>query len=74
MEWAGVDISDFSEIKNWLERINDRPAVAEGLNVPEPFKMKEMMKSKDGEEEYAKAAFELGYEGAGERPSDAWIE
>ncbi|KAM3078347.1 Glutathione S-transferase 2 [Clarireedia jacksonii] len=53
-EWAGVDISEFTELKDWLERINNRPAVAKGLNVPEPFKMKEMMKSKEGEEEYSK--------------------
>jgi len=41
-------------VKKWLDRINERPAVKRGLDVPEPFKMKEKMKSKDGEEEYAK--------------------
>jgi glutathione S-transferase len=41
-------------VKKWLDRINERPAVQRGLDVPEPFKMKEKMKSKEGEEEYAK--------------------
>jgi glutathione S-transferase len=41
-------------VGKWLDKINDRPAVKKGLDVPEPFKMKEKMKSKEGEEEYAK--------------------
>jgi glutathione S-transferase len=42
------------EVKKWAGRINAREAVKRGLDVPEPFKMKEKMKTKDGEEEYAK--------------------
>jgi glutathione S-transferase len=53
-EWAGVDVGEFEEVKAWLDRINERPAVKRGLDVPEPFKMKEKMKNKEGEEEYAK--------------------
>ncbi|CZR57769.1 related to glutathione S-transferase GstA [Phialocephala subalpina] len=53
-EWAGVPLDDFPELKKWLERINERPAVKKGLDVPEKFEMKERMKSKEGEEEYAK--------------------
>lgn len=53
-EWAGVGLDEFPELKIWLDKINERPAVRRGLDVPEPFKMKEKMKSKDGEEEYAK--------------------
>jgi glutathione S-transferase len=40
------------EVKKWVDRINARGAVKRGLDVPEPFKMKEMMKTKEGEEEY----------------------
>jgi glutathione S-transferase len=40
-------------VKNWLAKINERPAVKRGLDVPEPFKMKEKMRTKEGEEEYA---------------------
>jgi glutathione S-transferase len=41
-------------VKKWADRINGREAVKRGLDVPEPFKLKEKMKTKDGEEEYAK--------------------
>jgi len=41
-------------VKKWLDKINERPAIKRGLDVPEPFKMKEKMKTKEGEEEYAK--------------------
>ncbi len=43
-----------SEVKKWVDRINEREAVKRGLDVPEPFKMKEKMKTKEGEEEYSK--------------------
>ncbi|KAL8713000.1 MAG: hypothetical protein Q9220_002860 [cf. Caloplaca sp. 1 TL-2023] len=52
--WAGVDVKPFKRISEWVDRINDRPAVKRGLDVPEPFELKERMKSKEGEEEYAK--------------------
>ena len=42
------------EVKKWVDRINGREAVKRGLDVPEPFKMKEKMKTKEGEEEYTK--------------------
>lgn len=51
-EWAGVDVAPYKQLKAWLDRINARPAVQKGLNVPEPFEMKEKMRSKEGEEEY----------------------
>lgn len=37
-----------------MKAINDRPATQKGVNIPEPFAMKEAMKTKEGEEEYAK--------------------
>lgn len=43
-----------SEVKKWVDRINEREAVKRGLDVPEPFKMKEKMKTKEGQEEYSK--------------------
>lgn len=45
-EWAGVDVRQFQALSQWVDRINDRPAVKRGLNVPEPFMMKEKLKSK----------------------------
>ncbi|KAL8894663.1 MAG: hypothetical protein Q9192_004135 [Flavoplaca navasiana] len=53
-EWAGIDVKPFRYLNQWLDRINERPAVKRGLDVPEPFVMKEKLKSKEGEEEYAK--------------------
>ncbi|KAL8676526.1 MAG: hypothetical protein Q9186_006957 [Xanthomendoza sp. 1 TL-2023] len=53
-EWAGIDVRQFRLLSQWLDRINERPAVKRGLDVPEPFTMKEKLKSKEGEEEYAK--------------------
>ncbi|CZT00353.1 related to glutathione S-transferase GstA [Rhynchosporium graminicola] len=52
-EWAGVGLDEFPEVKAWCEKINERPAIKRGLDVPEPFTMKEKMKSKEGEKEFA---------------------
>ncbi len=41
-------------MKKWADKINERPAIKRGLDVPEPFKLKERLKSKEAEEEYAK--------------------
>ncbi|KAG4410695.1 hypothetical protein IFR04_016171, partial [Cadophora malorum] len=51
-EWAGVSLDEFPEVRDWAERINARPAIKRGLDVPEPFKMKEKMKTKEGEREF----------------------
>ncbi|KAK5698282.1 Glutathione S-transferase 2 [Elasticomyces elasticus] len=53
-EWAGVETKPFPELQKWLETIQQRPAVQKGVDVPEPFEMKERMKTKEGEAEYAK--------------------
>ncbi|KAL9091449.1 MAG: hypothetical protein Q9165_004835 [Trypethelium subeluteriae] len=53
-EWAGLDTERFPNLTSWLETINKRPAVQKGVNVPDKFEMKEAMKTKEGEEEYAK--------------------
>ncbi len=50
----GETLNLSSEVKKWVDRINERETVKRGLNVPEPFKMKEKMKTKEGEEEYSK--------------------
>jgi len=41
-------------LKKWLGTINERLAVQRGLKVLGLFKMKEKMKTKEGEEAYAK--------------------
>ncbi|KAI4257765.1 MAG: hypothetical protein L6R42_005473 [Xanthoria sp. 1 TBL-2021] len=53
--FAWVNWTEWAEsMSQWLDRINERPAVKRGLDVPEPFMMKQKLKSKEGEEEYAK--------------------
>lgn len=37
-----------------MDTIAARPAVQKGVNIPEEFEMKRAMKTKEGEEEYAK--------------------
>ncbi|KAI9685872.1 MAG: hypothetical protein M1822_004150 [Bathelium mastoideum] len=53
-EWAGVELDKFPKLQTWLDNINERPTIQKGVNVPEKFEMKERMKTKEGEEEYAK--------------------
>ena len=45
-EWAGIDVAPFKLVKGWLDRINSRPAIQRGLDVPEPFEMKKKMQTK----------------------------
>lgn len=52
--WAGIDIKPFPEVQKWREAIEKRPAVEKGINVPKKFELREAMKTKEGEEEYAK--------------------
>ncbi|RMX75233.1 hypothetical protein D0869_11815 [Hortaea werneckii] len=53
-EWAGVETKPFPELQLWLETIQQRPAMEKGVNVPDVFEMKKAMKSKEGEEQFAK--------------------
>ena len=52
-EWAGVETKTFPALQQWLEVIQQRPAVQRGVDVPEKFEMKEKMRTKEGEEEFA---------------------
>lgn len=51
--WAGVDIEQFPTLKKWEERMWARPAVKKGADVPEPYKVKELMSDKKAMEEKA---------------------
>lgn len=53
-EWAGVSTNSFPNVEKWMERIQKRPATEKGVNIPEKFEMKEAMRTKEGEEEFAK--------------------
>lgn len=49
-----MDTKPFPALQKWLETIQQRPAVQRGVDVPDKLEMKEKMKSKEGEEDYAK--------------------
>lgn len=51
--WAGVSVDDFPELKKWEDRMWARPAVKKGADVPDPYKMKEMLASKESMEKHA---------------------
>lgn len=33
--WAGLDINEFPALKDWMQRIEDRPATIAALKIPE---------------------------------------
>ncbi|KAF2455780.1 glutathione S-transferase [Lineolata rhizophorae] len=53
--WAGIDIDEFPTLKKWEERMEAREGVRKGSNVPDPFKVKELVKNKAKAEAHAKA-------------------
>ena len=51
--WAGINIDDFPNLKKWEERMWARPAVQKGANVPDPYRMKELLADKEAMEKHA---------------------
>ena len=45
--WAGLTLDKYPSLKAWHDRIMERPAVQQGLDVPEPNRM--MLALKDPE-------------------------
>ena len=54
--WSGVDLEEFPTLHAWEERMLKRPAVEKGRHVPEPQKIRELMKDPKRMEEKAKEA------------------
>ena len=52
--WAGVELDQFPNLKAWDDRMLARPAVEKGRHVPDPHRMREMMKDKEAVERHAK--------------------
>lgn len=46
-EWTGIDLQDTPNLARWFDVLSSRPAVERGLNVPEPFDIKQIMKDKE---------------------------
>ena len=40
---AGIEIDDMPHLQAWMKRIEERPAVKKGLDVPDKNPVKEMM-------------------------------
>lgn len=51
--WAGIEIEEFPALKAWEDRMWARPAVQKGANVPDPYKMKELLADKAAMEKHA---------------------
>ena len=51
--WAGIDIDEFPTLKAWEERMAARQGVEKGRHVPDPHKIKELLKDKAKMDEYA---------------------
>ncbi len=46
-EWTGIDLKETPNLARWFHMLSSRPAVKQGLNVPEPFDINELMKDDD---------------------------
>jgi glutathione S-transferase len=51
--WAGIEINDFPTLKAWEERMEKRPGVAKGQDIPVPFELKRVLRDKKKTEEHA---------------------
>ncbi|SLM35171.1 glutathione s-transferase [Lasallia pustulata] len=51
--WAGVELDEFPHLKEWEERMMARPAVERGRHVPDPHRIKEMLKDREATERHA---------------------
>src|SRR6266498_2821920 len=52
--WGIPNLDDYSNLKAWIARIDPRPAVQKGLNVPNPDKVKEFSENPEKFEEFIK--------------------
>lgn len=55
-EWAGVEIDDMPHLKAWLKRIEARPAVQKGLDIPEENIKKQLARDPKKKEEMIESA------------------
>ncbi|EUC48867.1 hypothetical protein COCMIDRAFT_33735 [Bipolaris oryzae ATCC 44560] len=51
--WAGVDLDKFPAVQAWLDRMEAREGVEKGRHVPDPHRMRELLKDKAKMEEQA---------------------
>lgn len=51
--WAGIDVDQFPNLKAWEDRMWARPALQKGANIPDPYRMKELLADKEKMERHA---------------------
>ena len=56
--WAGVDISEFPNLKKWEEMLEQREAISKGRDVPKPHSGRVSLQDEEENESKAKAARE----------------
>jgi glutathione S-transferase len=54
--FAGVDIAQFPSLQAWVERVQARPAVQRGMNVPSPSKQRSSLSDTKAVKEFASKA------------------
>ncbi|KAL0023698.1 hypothetical protein WJX79_003791 [Trebouxia sp. C0005] len=55
-EWAGIEVDDMPHLKAWMKRIEERPAVQKGLDIPEENVKKQMARDPKKKEELIEGA------------------
>ena len=53
---AGIEIDDMPHLQAWLKRIEERPGVKKGLDVPDKNPLKEMMQDPQKQKEATEKA------------------
>lgn len=53
-QWAGVPLDKFPTIQKWKDAIESKSTTEKALNLTGHFELRDAMKTKEGEEEYAK--------------------
>ena len=56
LAWAGIDLDKFPKLKEWKEKLFERPGFLKGYNVPASKEVKKATLTKEEEEEAAKQA------------------
>ena len=54
--FAGIEIDDMPHLKAWMKRIEERPAVQKGLDVPEENMKKQLARDPQKREQMIEAA------------------
>ena len=54
--FAGIEIDDMPHLKAWMKRIEERPAVQKGLDVPEENIKKQLARDPQKKEQMIEAA------------------